>query len=405
MGKSGRTYLVIILLTVAFFMVLQYNKPKEINWFPSYVTQHKIPFGTYVFNNIIPKLFGDKHQQVHLPPFEFLKNDQNIAGTYFFVNENISFDDSELNALLEWTAKGNTLFVASSSFEETFLDTLDLTTAGLFSGFGEENSQLHQLVHPKLKPEKTYSFEKSSYVNFFKTIDSVNTKIIGIVDSYNDDKTVKKTHYNVIKQQFGDGEIILSTFPAAFTNYFILKNENYNYTAGLLSYIDDSKTLYLDNHYKSGKSFYTSPMYIFLNTKEFKWAYYLTLIGTLFYVVFEGKRKQRKIPIIQPLKNQTLAFTRTIADMYFEKGEQKPITKHKIDQFLEYIRSQFHLDTIKRNEGFYQNLASRSSHEIIDVKNMFSFFEDLAKKTNISDVDLKKLNSLIEEFKHKADGK
>ena len=91
--------------------------------------------------------------------------------------------------------------------------------------------------------------------------------------------------------------------------------------------------------------------------------------------------------------------------MYFEKGEQKPIAQHKIDQFLDYIRTRFYMDTIKRSEDFYQNLAARSSHETTDIKHMFSFFEKLGNQHKVSDAELKKLNTLIEEFKHKADGK
>ncbi len=93
-------------------------------------------------------------------------------------------------------------------------------------------------------------------------------------------------------------------------------------------------------------------MYIFLNRKELKWAYYIALIGCLLYILFEGKRKQRAIAVITPLKNQTLSFVRTIANMYYEKGESTEIAQHKIDYFLEYIRTRFYLQTIKRKEEF-----------------------------------------------------
>ncbi len=405
MDRKGRIYIVIIIITVAFLMLLQYNKPKELNWFESYVSQHKIPYGTYVLNDLMDKLFEENLQQVSIPPFEFLEKDTTITGTYFFVDKAITFHDTELNTLLDWTAAGNTLFIASSSFESALLDTLHLKTSGLFSSLGEEKMQLHQLVHPKLKTEKAFPFKKDAYINFFKTIDTAKTKVLGVVDNYSEDLVIEKKHFNVIQQAFGKGQIILSTFPKAFTNYFILKDDNHKYTAGLLSYIDASKPVYIDNHYKSGKTFYTSPMHIFLNTKELKWAYYLALIGILFYVVFEGKRKQRAIPIITPLKNQTLIFTRTIADMYFERKKQKPIASLKINQFLEYIRTILHVPTEKQDERFYNNLASRSAQNIDELKKMFSFFNRINKQHEVSDTELKKLNSLIEEFKRKVDGK
>ena len=404
MGKKTNIYIVIAVITVLVLMVLQYNKPKELNWFPSYVSQHKIPFGTFVLHELLDAKF-DAIQDVQVPPFEFLNTNFEAEGTYFLVNENIKFGGPELEKLLDWTSEGNTLFIASTSFEEDLLDTLGLSTSGLFAGFGEAQKQIHKLVNPNLKPDTVYPFDKDTYSNFFKTIDTLNTKVIGIVNNYEDSLVVEKKHFNAIRQGFGDGEIILSTFPKAFTNYFILKDNNRNYTAGLLSYIDNSKPVYIDNHYKAGKKFYTSPMYIFLNTKEFKWAYYLVLIGALIYVIFEGKRKQRAIPVVVPLKNQTLAFTRTIANMYYEKGQQKAISEHKTDQFLEYIRSHFYIQTIHREEEFYQNLASRSSHSSDEIKQLFAFLEKLGNQTVVSDSDLTKLNNSIEKFKHKANGK
>ncbi|SDM81812.1 DUF4350 domain-containing protein [Kriegella aquimaris] len=405
MGKKANIYIVISVVTLIVLMLLQYNKPKEINWFPTFVSQHKIPFGTYVLKDVMGKIFQDKAQQVNVPPFEFLNQEVEASGTYFFVNDKVEFGEAELNTLLDWTSKGNTLFIASAGFEEQLTDTLHLKTSSLYADFGDEQKQRHRLTNPQLKTEDGYIFDKDNYSLFFKSIDTINTKIVGLVSTISKNDSLSKEQYNVIKQPFGKGQIILSTFPKAFTNYFILKDNNKNYTAGLLSYVDSSQNIYIDNHYKSGKSFYTSPMYIFLNTKEFKWAYYLALFGALIYVVFEGKRKQRAIPIVAPLQNQTLAFTRTIADMYFEKGEQKSIIEHKIAYFLEYIRTHFYLSTLKQNDVFYQHLAMRSNHTKEEVKILFSYMEQLSTSIEPTDESLKKLNSLIEKFKARANGK
>ena len=225
------------------------------------------------------------------------------------------------------------------------------------------------------------------------------------VDSQPKANPIVKEHFSSIQKDFGAGKIILTTFPKAFTNYFILKDSNKAYTAGLLSYIDSTKAIYMDNYYKAGKSFYSSPMYIFLNNRELKWAYYMALIGVIFYVIFEGKRKQRPIPVVKPLKNQTLAFSRTIANMYFEKGERKQISDLKIEYFFEYIRTKFYLTTQDLNPIFYKNLASRSNHSLEEIEKLFNFLLKLKKAGQVSDDNLKKLNSIIEKFKAKADGK
>ena len=403
MRKKGSIYFIIAVVTLGLLLVLQYNKPKELNWFPSYVAQHKIPYGTKVLNDLMEKHFTDT-RQVSVSPYEFLNNTPEAQGTYFFVNSQIAFDAAELEKLLAWTAEGNILFVASDTFDDILLDTLNLETAGLYNDLTENGGQLHQLVHPKLK-KSAYPLQKDSHVRYFSAIDTLNTTVLGVTDDWNDSGKINAEHFNVISKPFGAGKIILSTFPKAFTNYFILKEDNKDYTAGLLSYLDQRSPIFMDNHYKAGKAFYTSPLYIFLNNKALKWAYYLALIGAVVYVLFEGKRKQRAIPVVRPLQNQTLAFTRTIADMYFEKKEAKEIADHKIDYFLEYIRSRFYLGTVKRESDFYSNLASRSSHSIEEVEELFHFLDNIRSRQSVSDTELIKLNTSIEQFKTRADGR
>lgn len=406
MGKKATIYIVIAILTLGALLLLQYNKPKKLNWYESYVATHKIPYGTYVLNQIMPELFKGRVEQVTTSPFEFLQKNDTLKGTYFFVNNQLEFEKAELESLLAWTAKGNTLFLASRSFEEQLLDTLKLDLGNIYSGFEVVQKQQHILINPNLSPKDSILFEKGTQATYFTTIDTLHTTILAkVTTSSEDGEKEQYQNFNAIRQPFGNGEILLSTFPEAFTNYFLLKENNKDYTAGLLSYLEDSKTIYMDNHYKSGKSFYTSPMYIFLNTKELKWAYYTALIGVLIYVVFEGKRKQRAVPVVTPLKNQTLAFTRTISDMYFEKGDQKSIAEHRINYFLDDIRSRYYLGNILKEDDFYKNLAARSGQAYETVKSLFTFMEKLRNKEQVSDSELIQLNTLIQKFKAKPDGK
>lgn len=405
MSKKGWIYIAIGVLTLAAIFVMEYNKPKKINWFPSYVSHHKIPYGTYVLNDLMEKYFPNKIQRIQKPPFEFLTRTDSIKGTYFFVNESVAFEEAELNTLLDWVDQGNMLFVASRSFEKKLLDTLHLEQRNIYNDGTLEPLFYFELVNPNIN-HKRVEFTKDYYTTSFDQLDTLNTTVLGQVYSPSDSTDTITKHVNSIKQAFGKGEIVLTSFPKAFTNYFILKDNNLEYTAGLLSYLDRNGQIYMDNFHKSGKSFYTSPMYLFLNTKEFKWAYYLILIGVLIYIIFEGKRKQRAIPVVAPLKNQTLAFTRTIADMYFEKGELPLITKHKIDYFLEYIRSKLHASTQNlEDEGFLRNLAMRSNTDLKDVKTLMSLISKLKAKQFVTETELKNLNQKIQAFKANVDGK
>ncbi|WP_225035643.1 DUF4350 domain-containing protein [Winogradskyella sp. SM1960] len=398
MSKKGKLYIALVALTILAIVVLEMNKPKAVNWFPSYATHHKIPFGTYVFNDQLKRV-ADSVFIVDRPPFEYLKNNT-INGTYLFNNGGISFGKEELNSVLDWVSNGNTLVVAAVDFEEKLLDTLNLHTRSVNTFDNFNNEYQVKLVNPALDSEKTYKYDRSTTFFHFNKIDTLNTSVIGLIDTYRgENMPMEDTLISTIKQPFGDGEIILSTFPQAFTNYFILQSPNQDYTAGLLSYIDTTQPVYVDTYYKTGKTFYTSPMYLFLNTKSLKWAYYIMLIGVLIYIIFEGKRKQRAIPIVNPLKNQTVDFTRTIANMYYESGKHKEISQHKIHHFLEYIRNTLHLSTAEINTSFINNLAARSNNSLEDTQTLFNLIKSLNHKNEINSTELERLNTLIEQFK------
>lgn len=398
MNKKGKIYISLLVFTILTLVYLEMNKPKEINWYESYTTHHKIPFGSYVFNEQLNKI-TDSVIPVDRPPFEYLNNN-NINGTYLFYNNRINFGEAELNSLLNWTSKGNTLVVSSINFEKQLLDTLNLEMeyVDIYTNF-DNKFQLQQ-VNPNLDTKTKYEFDKASVLFHFSKIDTLNTKVIGLIDKLNSNTdSISNPLINVIKQPFGKGNIILNAFPQAFSNYFILNTPNQNYTAGLISYLDKSQPIYLDKHYKSGKKIYTSPMYLFLNNPYLKWAYYIVLIGLLFYIIFEGKRKQRAIPIVKPLKNQTVDFTRTIANMYYNDGKHTKIAEHKIQHFLEYIRNNMYLRTSEINTEFIKNLAARSNNTLDDTQNFFNYINELQKASKINSSQLEKLNSLIEKFK------
>ena len=374
------------------------TKPKEINWFPSFATHHKIPFGSFVFNEQLERL-SNELVRAERPPFEYL-NDNDISGTYLFYNGEVQFGKPELERLLEWTSKGNTLVVSSMVFEQKLLDTLNLKTRSISNFDHFTDTYQVQLANPNLDNGITYKFDLPTTFYHFNKIDTLNTKVLGFIDKYDEENTkINDSLINVVSQPFGKGNIILSTFPQSFTNYFILQSPNQDYTAALLSYIDLDKPIYIDAHYKSGKKIYTSPMYLFLNTKSLKWAYYIVLIGVLIYIIFEGKRKQRAIPIVRPHRNQTLDFTRTISNMYYEKGKHLDIAQHKIQYFLEYIRDNIHLSTAEINDTFIKNLAARSNNSIEETRSLFELIKNINSSTNINQTQLERLNTLMEQFK------
>jgi hypothetical protein len=393
----------ILLLLIALLVLTESAKSEELNWFPSYSAKAKIPLGTFVFyDQLKKKIESQPTQEIKVPPFEFL-SDSVDNGTYFFINDQVSFDPSETKKLLKWVGRGNTLFVSATYQSDKLLDTLNLKLASFFEQKSLSRKPLLNLSNPSLKSELPYLMDKDLGSSYFKVIDTANTTVLGIYDMVRDGDSTKiqEPKVNFVKVPFEKGFVYLHLFPQAFSNFFMLEGSNRNYTAGLLSYLPKEKTLFIDQYYKTGKSFNTSPLFLILSNKYLKWAYYLLLIIALLWVYFEGKRKQRSIPIIKPVPNQTLDFTRTIAGMYLESKDHKQIAQHQINHFLDYLRSTYNTPTAQLNEDFISTIASKSEEPRSNVKQLIDTIIMIRQQAEISEQELINLNTLIENFKAK----
>ncbi|GGK58947.1 MULTISPECIES: DUF4350 domain-containing protein [Flavobacteriaceae] len=394
MDKKTKIYAVLFVLLIFGYIYLESTKKQPINWFPSFVAKHKIPLGTYVLNKELSSIFPSNNiETVAIPPYVYLQ-DSTRTGTYFFVDEALNFGDAEFLRLLKFVARGNDVFISTHGMN---IDTLNFETERLVSKNLDEKVFFKQLN--KAFKGIEYSYDRPFINQVFTKIDTLNTTVLGITGYINANEERTEEGINFVKHSYGKGNFYLHTFPEVFTNYNTLHEINHQHTANILSYLREDIPILWDAYYKTGKSKITSPLQYLLGSKHLKWAYYMALIGILVFVIFEGKRKQRSIPIITPLKNQTVAFTRTIANMYFEKQEHKNIAEHKISYLLEFIRVKLHIQTIKIDAVFYENVALRSGNSLEDVEKLFKFCDAIHLKNQITNEELIKLNSLIEKFK------
>ncbi len=394
MRTRTKIYLALFLMVVVAIVLIETFKPKPINWYPSYVASHKLPYGTFVLREELPDLLRtDQVEDVRIAPYLFLK-DSTKSGTYIFIDNAINFGKEEFDRLLRFVHRGNDVFLSTHGAN---IDTLNLITEKAHTVSFEEKPFFK--LYNKQLTKIEFEFDRPLYNTYFTSVDTLNTLALGKTGYYNEVDERVSEGLNFIKLQHGEGNFYIHTFPEAFTNYFILKASNRIYTEGLLSYIDPEKPVLWDTYYKTGKTRISSPMYYLLSTKNLKWAYYIALVGVLFFILFEGKRKQRAIKIIEPLKNQTLAFTRTIANMYYERSDHKSVAEKSVNHLFDYIRTKLYLPTNKRNQVFYEYLSARSGRSMEQITRLFKQVDLVHDQNTVSAEQLIKLNQLIEDFK------
>lgn len=404
MSKLQKTGFVVFLLLLGLLIYLEASRPVPVNWFPSYSKNDKIPLGTYVLHDLLEETFKDAFEDKSISPYVQLQ-EEGFEGTYLFINNQIQFDDAEMEAILTWTAEGNTLFVSANYHGQNLLDTLNLDVESFYFYDQIETEPLLNLVNEKLKSDQPYHIPQDLNVTYFSEIDTSAHTVLGVSQVYRGTLAMTAPEANFIKIPQGEGLIYLHNQPEIFSNYFLLKNDNYQHTLQVLSYINDRSTIFWDNHYKSGKRIDVSPLQIILNNRHLKWAYYFMLMGVLLFVIFEGKRKQRNIPIIKPSTNKTYEYTQTISSIYRNKKDNKEISRKVILQFLDYIRTKLRVQTENINTPFLKEVAFRSGNSFDNTKELFEQIKKFQNQKEVSDTELKKIYNKIREFKTKADGK
>ncbi|MDT0556585.1 DUF4350 domain-containing protein [Patiriisocius hiemis] len=393
LDKRSKRILVIFGIALLVLVITETVRPKEINWSPSYTSSDKIPFGGYVLYEELPSLFNNKTlETVSEDPYVFLQDSTNYKenSAYLFINNYVYFDATQTETFLNYVSKGNTAFMSASSFGYILEDSLQVSINTNYTALEEELKPT--LFSTSFTPDSLPKFKRGLYKTTFSEIDTLQTKALG----YFTEKDSILNELNFVKVGYGEGKIYLHTVPEAFSNYYLLRDSQ-EYAAGILSYIE-ADHIYLDAYMKSGRKIVESPMRFVLSQGSLKWAIYLLLASLLLFVLFRSKREQRIIEVVEPLENSSIEFTKTIGDLYFQHKDYGNIIAKKITYFLEFIRTNYYLDTNELDDNFIKKLASKSGSNIDDTKKLINTVKHFKEKVMHTEADLISLNKLIEAF-------
>lgn len=384
-------------------IITEVVRPRPINWRPSYTNTDKIPFGCYVLYNELPTLFKNSDiQSSYENPYDVLISRDSLntqKSGFVFINNFIYFEEQETLKLLDYVDQGNTVFIAAGDFGRFLSDTLNIK---LLSDYAlEETEAKLNLTHTDLK-KASYSYERGMLYTHFTSLDTLNSQLLGHIEytkrnvlQNKPDEYIKAP--NFIRTKFGKGTFLLNATPQAYTNYYLLK-DNQDYAANTLSYLDGQEILW-DNYKKSGRVVVTSPMRFVLTQNSLKWAYYLTISGLLLFVVFKAKREQRIIPVIKPLENSSVEFARTVGALYYQNRDHADLIHKKITYFMAYLRNRYHMELSHISEKTIRELAAKSGKDKKEVKKLLELLVSLKNRQVLTEKDSIELNKRITNFK------
>lgn len=390
--KKDWKYILYISLAVGLFVVVKLSGPKQYNWSITYAHEDKNPYGAFAFNELLPGLFDGKRISHSYKTLYEIQDSLDSSDNIVIVSSNFSADKEDTKVLLQHLEKGGSAFISAQYFWGHFSDSLRVTTYdySFRSGniFDRRDTSFLKFANVQLDTVKEFAYRRDNIHNYFNHFDSARTTVIA------------KNDYNypvTIRMKIGKGNLILNSTPLVFSNIYLLSSDNHEFVSKTLSYLPNEDVSWTE-YYHLGRMEISTPLRFILTNEPLTWAYYLTIISILFFMIFEMKRKQRIIPIIKPLGNTTLEFVSTIGNLYYQRSDHKNIAEKKINFFLDQLRSKYWINTSRLDEIFVQTLAKKTGKDGDEVRGIVKIITSIRSKDVVSAEELVELNSQIEKF-------
>lgn len=382
MNKTFKIYAVIFIVVMIILVLFEANKTERTDWRKNFDINQKSPFGLFVFNNEVNTLFKNKIKKISETPYDYYQADKK-PHNILVIEETI--DRPSWNKILDQVSKGSDAMLIVSEMPKQISDSIGYYDSQI--SFEDEN--VLKLTDKKFSNDFIHldKFPSGRGFTFIKP----GVEVLG--------KTVEKNNSdqaNFIKIAFGKGNIYVHCEPLFITNYYLLKRGNVRYAQDVFSYLDDRETIwFVENDAKVSQFF----LRFILSNPALKYAWWVLLGGLVLFIFFNAKRKQRIVPIIEPLKNTSVDFVKSIGNLYLQEGDFHDMMAKKAQYFLNKVRMDLLIDTQHLDQEFAKKLhlkTGKPMEMINEAMNLIKKAQD--PYAQVMKEDLGKMNKLLDEI-------
>ncbi len=365
----------------------------------TYSSRDKAPYGSFVAYRLLQDQFEGNPQTV-TKSFHatYRKNaDMHKANNlYIIVAGKLYITPDDANSMYHYVSAGNRLFLALEQTDSLLESTFNFSTKYLAgSPVLEQHSgtNTQSFSNPHLAPDTFFKARGIPMYNALTASDTAVTTILG---------TNTRHEPNFFRINAGNGQLYVLLNPMTWTNNFLLESNNIKSFETQMAYLPRYPLhLYWDEYYKQLRSRQDgdfSDWQVLMKHPSLRWALWLAVLLLLLYMLFEGKRRQRLIPIKPVLHNSSLDFAETLGRLYFLHHNNKNLAQKMTQHLLEYIRNNYYMNTSQLNEEFITMLSRKSGQPHEAVSSMIRQVHAIRLAPAVSDEDLQYFYDSINQF-------
>ena len=421
--KERRSTVLIVLFSViivagVFIYYVFFNTPST-NWEQHFREQSNDPYGTSVLYKLLEKRSGKitditSDYLLHIKKHASKDTNANIV----LVNRYAFMSDTEAVALMDWSAKGNTVFMATQSIPGELMRKLYPNQC--HQEWEGLNFYTDSIIHPNFSfPSQRDSVDytyKAPYQKPNAFINLDNTRQWAIYDS----KYLCEAADSIVKCGFlstsidsgyvnfffiphGKGGFYFHTNPILFSNYYLTDYQHLKYTSKVFQHLHNGNT-YFDKYHKTYQDFNREggsestegPLIYILSQPSLKYGWYLLLAMAFLYILFRAKREQKPIAVLEEKRNTTLEYYKTVGSLYFQQQDPYKISLLMFRMFRIYVKEKYKISIKTNDEHTIRLLSNRSQIDQQHIERLLTIDRYVNTRPAISNNDVisyyKKLN-------------
>lgn len=431
-GKNQIILIVVGILAVvgliAVFIAIS-NSGKEFRWYQDYRMTNDQPYGGMVLANLLQEVVGDEHFEVVSDTIyrQFDLDSFTLPSSYVYLGEELYLDSAELDFILQFVSMGNNAYIISEDFHWDLLDTLledgdydeyyygDYGDLSDFMFWHEDTIANLDLAYTNSLPDTgvycKYLYKHKTqdhyWRNFIRDIDAEMDLEVEYLGYMNED------YLNYLRVSYGEGAFYLHSTPLAFSNYYLIENDNFEYVKEVFADLNTEKLLWdeINRNYQWVPSEWDhsddkpdeGPLTFIFSEPGLKWAWFLSLLGILLFIILGMRRKQRIIPVLESNDNTSIEYSETLSQLYIQQRDHRRLCQLKMTLFLAFIRERYGLRTNVQNDKdarvkLMKKISVKSNVPEDQVQSIFERSDKLKVIFEVKNKELVEFHDQLEDF-------
>jgi hypothetical protein len=390
MSRTEKRIVAGLVLLILVLAIMEARVPRPTDWGTSYSRDHMKPFGAKLlyerFTDLFPAVTTDRtgwsgpsvHKESgHLPPCRA------------FVNDRLHFEPDAAERLLQHVHEGEHVLLAAHVFGGLLADSLRIGTDGPRSLWAMRDTGDVRFVGDPRMLDGVFRLVRGSAGSAFTRFDTLHSRILAVNG---------RSEPVLIETAFGEGRFVLCSIPLVLTNFNLLKNDNHRLAAAVLSTLP-SRPLVWDEFYKTGRMEARTPVRYLLSQPPLRWAWFLSLLLVVLFILVHARREQRAIPIVLPPANTTRELAHTIGRMHWHQGDHAALARSMIVSFKDEVRQRTFLRAFEHDDATTHHLAAKTGLSIDEVARRMAHWRAMESATHLSDIQLLQLSNDLHDFR------